>query len=94
NMGVNQFLAFGTGGGANVIDQVTYSGLAARTSGFSSGTAQSAQLNKVWRQSSIIAAMIGQMIADYSGSDANDDGDISTLEANYVNALRKLANAK
>lgn len=87
-MGVNQFLAFGTGGGANVIDQVTYSGLAARTSGFSSGTAQSAQLNKVWRQSSIIAAMIGQMIADYSGSDANDDGDIPTLESRMIAGMR------
>lgn len=92
-MGVNQFLAFGTGGSANVIDQVTYSGLAARTSGFSAGTALSAQLNKVWRQSSVIAAMIGQLIADYSGSDANDDGDIPTLEARYVSAMRKLSNA-
>lgn len=87
-MAVNQFLPFGTAGGANVIDQVTYSGLAARTSGFASGTAQSAQLNKVWRQSSIIAAMIGQMIADYSGSDANDDGDIPTLESRMIAGMR------
>ncbi|QNB08326.1 hypothetical protein G5S34_17245 [Herbaspirillum frisingense] len=90
-MGANQFLPFGTGGGANVIDQATYSALDARTAGFSAGTAESAKLNKVWRQSSIIAAMIGQIIADYSGADANDDGDISTLEAQFVAALRTVS---
>lgn len=66
-MAANDFLVFGGGAGANVITQVSYSGLAARTSGFQSGVANSGQLNKVWRQSSIMAAVLGQFIADQTG---------------------------
>ncbi|WP_079218941.1 hypothetical protein [Herbaspirillum robiniae] len=89
-MAVNQFLTFGVAGGANVIDQVTYSGLAARGSGFQAGTALSAQLNKVWRQSSIMAAVIGQLIADKSGQDAIDDGTTATLLANLQTAIQSV----
>jgi hypothetical protein len=89
-MAVNNFLPFGTAGGANVIDQVTYSGLAARSAGFSSGTAQSAQLNKVWRQSSIMAAVLAQLIVDRTGADAIDDGTTSTLLANLKSATAAL----
>lgn len=78
----NDFLVFGGAAGANVINQVTYSGLAARTAGFSSGVAQSAQLNKVWRQSSIMASVLAQFISDQTGQDAVDDGTITTLLAN------------
>ncbi|MBB3006052.1 hypothetical protein [Cupriavidus alkaliphilus] len=81
-MATNDFLVFGGGAGANVITQVTYSGLAARTAGFSSGVAQSAQLNKVWRQSSIMAAVLAQFISDRTGQDAIDDGTTVTLLAN------------
>jgi hypothetical protein len=78
----NDFLVFGGAAGANVINQVSYSGLAARTAGFSSGVAQSAQLNKVWRQSSIMASVLAQFISDQTGQDAVDDGTITTLLAN------------
>jgi hypothetical protein len=65
-----------------VITQVTYSGLAARTAGFSSGVAQSAQLNKVWRQSSIMSAVLAQFISDRTGLDVLDDGTTATILAN------------
>lgn len=81
-MAANDFLVFGGGAGANVITQVTYSGLTARTAGFSSGVAQSAQLNKVWRQSSIMAAVLAQFIADLTAQDVIDDGTVSTILAN------------
>ncbi|WP_011298563.1 hypothetical protein [Cupriavidus necator] len=81
-MATNDFLVFGGGAGANVITQVTYSGLAARTAGFASGVAQSAQLNKVWRQSSIMAAVLAQFISDRTGQDALDDGTTATLLEN------------
>lgn len=84
--GTNNFLAFGTNTGANVIDQVTYSGLTARINGFTAGTAESPKLNKVWRQSSVIAAAIGQYIAD-QGYDALDNGDTATLLANLKKAF-------
>ncbi|WP_157659926.1 hypothetical protein [Burkholderia ubonensis] len=87
-MATNDFLAFGGGGAANVIDQPTYAALAARLTGFQSGTAQSAQLNKVWRQSSIMAAVVAQFAADYSGNNSTDDGTTATLEANLVAAIR------
>lgn len=81
-MATNDFLPFAGGAGSNVLTQTAYNALAARTSGFSSGVAKSAELNKVWRQSSIIAAVIGQFINDMSGQDALDDGTITTLLAN------------
>lgn len=83
----NDFLPFAAGGGANVITQAAYAASAALSTGFQSGVAASNQLNKVWRQSSIIAALMGQFIADYSGQAAIDDGTISTLEANLLAAL-------
>lgn len=86
-MAANDFLVFGGSAGANVIPQVTYSGLAARTSGFQAGVANSAQLNKVWRQSSIMAAVLGQFIADITGLDSVDDGTTATLLANLKAAL-------
>ncbi|WP_254211201.1 hypothetical protein, partial [Burkholderia multivorans] len=56
--------------------------------GFQSGTAQSAQLNKVWRQSSIMAAVLGQFIVDLTGQDAIDDGTTATLLANLKMAVQ------
>ncbi|KWN75780.1 hypothetical protein [Burkholderia ubonensis] len=86
-MATSDFLPFGGGGAANVIDQPTYAALAARLSGFQSGTAQSAQLNKVWRQSSIMAAVLAQFIADLTGQNAIDDGTTATLLANLKAAV-------
>ncbi|MFJ4349478.1 hypothetical protein ACIPZ5_01105 [Pseudomonas sp. NPDC089428] len=90
-MATNDFLTFGGAAGANVMTQASYAALAARTAGFSSGTANSPQLNKVWRQSSIIAAVIGQFIANRSGQDAVDDGTTSTLLANLEASIIALA---
>ena len=78
----NDFLVFGGAGGANVITQAAYAALGARTSGFSSGTANSAQCNKTWRQSSIMAAVLAQFISDRTGQDVLDDGTTATILAN------------
>lgn len=78
----NNFLPFAGGGAANVISQATYAGLAALTNGFSAGVAASNQLNKVWRQSSIMSAVLAQLICDESGADALDDGTTATLLSN------------
>ena len=53
----NDFLSFAGAVGANVISQADYASLPAQETGFQAGTAISGQLNKVWRQSSIMAAM-------------------------------------
>ncbi|WP_310681074.1 hypothetical protein, partial [Burkholderia multivorans] len=83
----NDFLPFATGPGANVVDQATYAALGALTTGFLSGTAQSTQLNKVWRQSSIMAAVIAQFIVAQTGQAAVDDGTTATLLANFTKAV-------
>ncbi|WP_258178886.1 hypothetical protein [Burkholderia multivorans] len=83
----NDFLPFATGPGANVVDQATYAALGALTTGFLSGTAQSMQLNKVWRQSSIMSAVIAQFIVAQTGQAAVDDGTTPTLLANFTKAV-------
>lgn len=84
----SDFLPFSGAAGANVLSQSAYAALASRTSGFSSGVAKSAELNKVWRQSSIMSAVLAQFINDVSGVDSIDDGTITTLLANLKSGLR------
>ncbi|WP_176317400.1 hypothetical protein [Burkholderia vietnamiensis] len=86
-MAINNFKPFAVGSGANVLSQSDYEALAALLTGFVSGTAQSAQLNKVWRQSSIMSAVLAQFIADNSGQDSIDDGTTTTLLQNLKVAL-------
>jgi hypothetical protein len=85
-MATNDFLPFGGASGANVMTQANYAALAARTAGFSAGTANSAQLNKVWRQASIMSSALAQMISDNTGLDVLDDGTIATIVANMKKA--------
>lgn len=80
-MPTNDFLPFGTAGGANVLSQAAWAALAARTAGFSSGIAKSEELNKAWRQSSFIAAALAQAISDLQAVDVLDDGDLAALTA-------------
>ncbi|MDN8047555.1 hypothetical protein QZN20_09720 [Burkholderia multivorans] len=87
-MANNNFKPFAAAAGANVMAQADYEALAALLTGFQSGTAQSAQLNKVWRQSSIMAAVLGQFIVDLTGQDAIDDGTTATLLANLKMAVQ------
>jgi len=86
-MATNDFQAFGIGAGANVMSQADYLALAARLSGFSSGTANSAQLNKVWRQSSVMANVLAQYISDTTRQDVLDNGSPAAILANLKSAL-------
>ena len=90
----NDFLTFATGGGANVVTQNEYSSLGLGSSGFQSGIAPSAQLNKVWRQSSIMAAMIGQFIVDNTTNPAIDDGSTANLELSFKAAIQAVTRIK
>lgn len=88
-MATNDFQPFAYGGAANVVSQSAYIALTSiLQNGFSSGVAQSAQLNKVWRQSSIMAAVLAQFSSDYSGQNSTDDGTTATLETNLIAAIR------
>jgi len=89
----NDFQPFANGGAANVVSQATYVSLlaGALANGFQSGTAASNQLNKVWRQSSIMSAVLAQYISDLTGADSIDDGTTATLLANLKIAAQKSA---
>jgi hypothetical protein len=87
-MPTNDFLPFGSAAGANVSTQAEYAALAARANGFTAGTAVSKQLNKAWRQSSVISASLAQFIADQSGNDVLDDGNLATIQTNLGLAIK------
>lgn len=83
----NDFLPFATGGGANVLSQSAYAALSAVSTGYQSGVAQSAALNKTWRQSSIMAAVMASFIVQETGQPAIDDGTTATLLTNFTTAV-------
>lgn len=76
-MATNNFKPFATGTGANVLSQADYEALAALVTGFSSGKASSAQINKAIRQATFIAAALAQYTANKSGLNVLDDGDLN-----------------
>ncbi|MCG3461658.1 phage tail protein [Xenorhabdus bovienii] len=87
-MAKNEFLPFGIADGANVLSNDEYGKLATRTNGFSSGVAKSQELNKVWRQASVIANVVAQFIAETNNQDVLDDGNTAALQKGLLNALR------
>lgn len=87
----NDFLTFATGSGANVESQSDYvADSSTLQNGFSSGVAQSGKLNKVWRQSSIMSAVLAQFIVNNSGQPAIDDGTTAALLNNLTIAINAL----
>lgn len=85
-MATNNFKAFALDPNANVMSQADWEALPALLSGFTAGKAASAQVNKAIRQSTTIAALVGQFIAN-SGADALDNGDVNGLVTKFTNAL-------
>lgn len=89
-MAVNDFLPFGTAGGANVESQADY--LAAYPGGttglgMSSGVASSPKFNKVWRQAAFIASCVAKFVSDTLVVDTLDDGDQAGFIAKLKAAL-------
>jgi hypothetical protein len=87
-MAVNNFKPFGIGASANVTTQAAYEALAALSTGFQAGTASSAQVNKALRQGSVMASVLAQFIANSSGADVLDNGDMATPLANLLLGLK------
>ncbi|EFJ2432223.1 TPA: phage tail protein [Escherichia coli] len=75
-MAKNDFKAFATGKNANVMSQEEWEALPALLSGFTAGKASSAQVNKVIRQASFIAAALAQFVSDKTQRDVLDNGDL------------------
>lgn len=88
-MAINDFKPFATGAGANVMSQADYQALAALITGFQSGKASSAQVNKALRQATFISSALAQFVADKTGQDVLDDGDLSAFVAKLTNGFGK-----
>lgn len=81
------FLPFATGAGANVLDQTDYAAAAWVQAGFSAGLANSSYLNKVWRQSSFVAAAIATWMSEQLNISILDDGNLANFVANFEAAV-------
>ena len=86
-MPTNDFKPFATGFGANVTSQADWVALAALATGFQSGKASSAQINKALRQALFVASALAQYTADKSGQNVLDDGDIAGFIAKMHSAF-------
>lgn len=93
-MATNNFKAFAISSGANVLSQADYEALSALASGFTPGKASSAQINKAIRQSSTMAAVLAQFMADSTGSDVLDNGNTTTLLNTLLAALSSHAEGR
>jgi len=82
------FLPYAVGGSANVLSQAAYAALTSLLqNGLTSGIVPSNELNKILRQPSIMASVIGQFIVAETGQPAIDDGTTATLLANFTAAV-------
>lgn len=86
-MATNNFKPFATGVGANVTSQADYEALTALVTGFQSGKAASAQINKALRQSSFVSSALAQFISDKLNQDVLDNGDISGFNTKLIQAF-------
>ena len=88
-MAKNDFKPFATSANANVMSQADWEALPALLSGFISGPAKSAQVNKAIRQAAFIAAALAQYTANKSGLDVLDDGDLNGFITKMATAFGK-----
>ncbi len=88
-MAINNFKPFATAANANVMSQADWEGLPALLSGFTSGKAASAEVNKAIRQASFIAAALAQYTTNKSGLDVLDDGDLNGFITKMTTAFGK-----
>lgn len=84
------FLAFATGGGANVESQAAFAADPTTSTGFIAGIGLSAKLNKVWRQSSFISAGLATFVATNAAVNVLDDGNLAGFVTNLTTAITNL----
>ncbi|WP_052759910.1 pyocin knob domain-containing protein [Serratia marcescens] len=87
-MSKNEYLPFATATNADVMKPDDYQKFPTRGPGFGTGIAKTTQMNTVWRQASVIASVVAQFIANRSGDDVLDDGNLNKLQASLEKALK------
>lgn len=84
------YIPFATGGGATVMSQSDY--ISAAPNGVSNGLADPTFANKAWRQSSMFAAALANIIStSLGGINVLDDGNLSALITNLTSAIQAVA---
>lgn len=81
------YVPFATGGGANVYAPATYQALAVVGTGVQPGLADPQLANTTWRLNSMMAAALGNYIANVLGINVLDDGNLAGLITNLTNAI-------
>lgn len=88
----NGFIPFAYGTDANVLSDDAYSSALSTNGlyvdGVIQGKASSKQANKTWRQSTVMAAVLGEIIVEI-GQNANDGQKIELLKKNLIAAIRR-----
>lgn len=87
-MTINEFKPFATGDNANIPPQEDWELNPARDTGFQSGVAKSAEVNKALRQATSIASAVAQFVTNNSSGDMLDDGNVTVLANNIAAALK------
>lgn len=86
-----EYLPIANDPGANVVSQAEYETSLGPggdlQNGYEAGTAQSNQVNKTVRQSSVMTAAMANFIADVLGVDVLDDGDVDALKTLIKSAV-------
>lgn len=88
-MPTNDIRTFGVGPGDDATAQAAYNSATWRVEGWRSGILPHQQINKVLRQTSLIAASVAQVAADALQEDILDNGDFTAL----LNQVRRLFSA-
>lgn len=86
------YLPIANSGGANVESQAQYvidlAGGGSLVTGYLAGLAKSNQMNKTFRQSSMVSAAVANYISQALSIDVLDDGNLATLITNLTNAIK------
>lgn len=90
--GVNSILKFaGNATGNNILTDANYSADNQRSIGNQPGVARQDLINKVLLQSTSMAELVGQLIADYQSANVTDSLSAAQLETMFVSALTQAA---
>lgn len=82
------------GGGANVYSPAVYQALSILATGVEPGLADPQQANTTWRLASMVQAAVTQFIVNQLGISLVDDGNLTTLTANFASAISVQSNIK
>jgi hypothetical protein len=84
---VVDYLPVATAAGAVVDSQANFAGSGYQLEGFQDGIAEPAEVNKVWRQSSMIGNAVATFISNMLNISVLDDGNSPSLIANLTAAV-------